>query len=253
MLFPLGDDNSQRRITPLVTWTLIGINVMVFVYQLMDEPFTYGYSVVPFEITRGIDLISPGISARGQMVQAPQTPGPTPIYLTLLSAMFMHGGFMHIAGNMLYLWIFGDNVEDRMGHLKFAVFYVLCGLIASATHILFGPDSRIPSLGASGAIAGVLGAYLVLYPHQRVRVLVPLGFFIRVTELPAIAVIGFWAVLQFFQGLGSIAETTQTGGVAYLAHVGGFVAGLVLVFLFRNGVTFGATSGRRRRDNFDQE
>ncbi|MEP7274111.1 MAG: rhomboid family intramembrane serine protease, partial [Acidobacteriota bacterium] len=199
-------------------------------------------------ITRGVDLIAPAVYSRGQMVQAPQTPGPTPIYLTLLTAMFMHGGFMHIAGNMLYLFIFGDNVEDRMGHVKFVIFYLLCGLIASATHIFFGPDSRIPSLGASGAIAGVLGAYLVLYPHQRVRVLVPLGFFSQVTELPAIVVIGFWAVLQFFQGFGSIAETAQTGGIAYMAHVGGFVAGLVLVFLFRNGAARGPIGGMRSRD-----
>jgi len=233
MLFPLGDDNSQRRITPIVTWTFIAINVLVFLYQLSDEGFTYGFSTVPFEITRNIDLVSPALYSRGQMVQAPQTPGPNPIYLTLFTSMFMHGGFMHIAGNMLYLWIFGDNIEDRLGHVKFIIFYLLCGLIASATHIFFDPTSKIPSLGASGAIAGVLGAYLVLYPHQRIRVLVPLGFFSQVTDLPALLVIGFWAVLQFFQGFGSIMETAQTG-VAYMAHVGGFVAGLVLVFLFRN-------------------
>jgi membrane associated rhomboid family serine protease len=200
----------------------------------MNESFTYGYSVVPYEITHGQDLVSPGeVNRAGQLVVPPQEPGPWPIYLTLLSAMFMHGGFMHIAGNMLYLWIFGDNVEDRMGHAKFLIFYLLCGLIASLTHIFFGPSSRIPSLGASGAIAGVLGGYLILYPHQRVRVLVPLGMFSQITELPAIVVIGFWAVLQFFSGIGSIADTAQTGGVAYMAHVGGFVAGLALVYLFR--------------------
>ncbi len=252
MLFPLGDDNSQRKITPFVTYTLVAVNILVFIYQLMDERFTYGYSVVPFEITRGVDLINQAIFVRGQMAQPPQTPGPSPIYLTLISAMFMHGGFMHIAGNMLYLWIFGDNVEDRMGHLKFFIFYLLCGLFASATHIFFGPDSRIPSLGASGAIAGVLGAYLVLHPHQRIRVLVPLGFFSQLTELPAIVVIGFWALLQFFQGFGSIAETAQTGGVAYMAHVGGFVAGLALVFLFRNP-PHERFVGASRRDFFDRE
>ena len=235
MLFPLGDDNSQRQITPYVNYALIAINVVFFIAQLADDSFTYGYSTVPYEITNGVDLVSPAAyNRRGQMVTPPQTPGPWPIYLTLLSSMFMHGGFMHIAGNMLYLWIFGDNVEDRMGHLKYLIFYLLCGFIASGTHIAFGPESRIPSLGASGAIAGVLGAYLVLHPHQRIRVLIPLGIFSQITELPALIVIGFWAVLQFFGGLGSIAETAQTGGVAYMAHVGGFVAGLVLVFLFRN-------------------
>jgi len=234
MLLPIGDDNSQRRITPFVTYTIVAINVLVFLYQLSDESFTYGYSVVPFEITHGVDLIGPAVMSRGQMVQPPQVQGPSPIYLTLFTAMFMHGGFMHIAGNMLYLWIFGDNVEDRMGHVKYLIFYLLCGVIASASHIVFAPDSKIPSLGASGAIAGVLGAYLVLHPHQRIRVLIPLGIFSQITELPALVVIGFWAVLQFFGGLGSIAETSQGSGVAYMAHVGGFVAGVLLVFLFRN-------------------
>lgn len=252
MLFPIGDDNSERRITPYVTYTLIAINILVFVFQLTDESFTYGFSVVPFEITQGVDLISNALYVRGEMVQAPQAPGPSPIYLTLLSAMFMHGGFLHIAGNMLYLWIFGDNVEDRMGHLKFVIFYLFCGLIASATHIFFGPDSKIPSLGASGAIAGVLGAYLVLHPHRRIRVLLPLGFFSQISELPAIVVIGFWAVLQFFGGFGSIANTAQSGGVAYMAHVGGFVAGLVLVFLFRNADVPRSAGRSRQDDDFDQ-
>lgn len=237
MLFPLGDDNSSRTITPYVTWFLIAANILVFIYQLMNESFTYGYSVVPYEITHGIDLIGPGgYNRAGEMVKPPQSPGPTPIYLTLLSSMFMHGGYMHIGGNMLYLWIFGDNVEDSMGHVKFIIFYLLCGIIASLTHVFFDANSTIPSLGASGAIAGVLGAYLILHPKQSVRVLVPLGFFSRLTELPAIVVIGFWALLQLFGGLGSIAHTAQ-GGVAYMAHVGGFVAGVVLVFLFRNSRT----------------
>lgn len=251
MLFPIGDDNSERRITPIVTWMFIGINVLVFIYQLADESFTYGYSVVPFEITRGVDLVSPALFSRGRMVQAPQTPGPNPIYLTLFSSLFMHGGFMHIAGNMLYLWIFGDNVEDNLGHVKFIVFYLLCGLLASATHIVFDPASRIPSLGASGAIAGVLGAYLILHPHRRIRVLVPLGFFSQITDLPAIVVIGLWAVLQFFQGFGSIMETEQSG-VAYMAHVGGFVAGVVLIFLFRNDTGSGSSRYRRRSEYHDQ-
>jgi membrane associated rhomboid family serine protease len=249
MLFPLGDDNRSRTITPYVTYFLIGANILVFLYQLMDESFTYGYSVVPYEISHGVDLIGEaGYNRSGEMVKPPQSPGPTPIYLTFLSAMFMHGGFMHIAGNMLYLWIFGDNVEDSMGHVKFFIFYLICGIIASLTYVVFNPSSTIPSLGASGAIAGVLGAYLVLYPRQRVRVLLPLGFFSQITDLPAIVVIGFWAVLQFFGGLGSIAETAQTGGVAYLAHVGGFLAGVVLVFLFRNRLAPSARESRRDDD-----
>ncbi|HYE76231.1 MAG TPA: rhomboid family intramembrane serine protease [Blastocatellia bacterium] len=234
MLFPLGDDNSMRRSVPVVTWTLIAINILVFLYQLSSDAFTYGYSVVPFEIVNGKDLVSPAvINQRGQMIEAPNFPGPTPIYLTLFSAMFMHGDWLHIGGNMLYLWIFGDNVEDNMGRVKFIIFYLLCGLLASATHIFFDPNSTVPSLGASGAIAGVLGAYLVLYPHGQVRVLVPLGFFSQITYLPALIVIGLWGLLQFIGGFGSIGGKSQ-GGVAYMAHVGGFVAGLALVFLFRD-------------------
>ncbi len=231
MLLPLGDDNSMRRIVPLVNYTLVALNVVVFLLQLASPGLTYAYSVVPYEITQGVDLTRPVFLPGAGRI--PQLPGPTPIYLTLLSAMFMHGGFMHIAGNMLYLWIFGDNVEDRMGHARYLAFYLLCGIAASAAHIFFEPDSVIPSLGASGAISGVLGAYLIMFPHQRIRVLIPMGIFSQITELPALIVIGFWALLQFLNGLGSIAHTAQTGGVAYMAHIGGFVAGLVLVFLFR--------------------
>ncbi len=155
---------------------------------------------------------------------------PSPIYLTLLSAMFMHGGLLHLGGNMLYLWIFGDNVEDRMGHLKYLIFYLLCGFLASATHIFFGPNSVIPSLGASGAIAGVLGAYLVLFPRQGVRVFQ----FGLIFEVPALIVIGLWGLLQFISGFGSLGSGGASGGVAFMAHVGGFVAGILLVFLFRN-------------------
>ncbi|MBX3280577.1 MAG: rhomboid family intramembrane serine protease [Acidobacteria bacterium] len=249
-MFPIGDDNSDRRITPLVNYALIAANILVFLYQLADESFTYGYSVVPYEITRGVDLVGAAVYDRsGRMIAPPQAPGPTPIYLTFLSAMFMHGGLMHIGGNMLYLWIFGDNVEDRMGHAKYLMFYVLCGILASGAHIAFGPQSRIPSLGASGAIAGVLGAYLILYPHQRVRVLIPLGFLSRITEMPAIIVIGLWAALQLFSGIGSIAQTAESGGVAYMAHVGGFVAGVILVFLFRNP----PPDSRYRDRHYDQD
>jgi membrane associated rhomboid family serine protease len=227
VLFPIGDDNSERQLTPYVNYALIAINVLVFLYQMGHPEFTNGYSVVPAEITQGRDLVG---SFRVGGARLDLAPGPTPIYLTLLSSMFMHGGFMHIAGNMLYLWIFGDNVEDRMGHLKYLIFYLLCGFLASATHIFFGPNSRIPSLGASGAIAGVLGAYLVLFPRQGVRVLM----WGRIVEVPALIVIGLWGVLQFVSGFGSLAQVGESGGVAYMAHVGGFIAGVLLVFLFRN-------------------
>jgi len=227
MLFPIGDDNSERRIIPFVNYTLIAINVLVFLYQMGNEDFTLGYSVVPREITEGRDIVGTVPVGRSRLRL---TDSPSPIYLTLLSSMFMHGGFMHIAGNMLYLWIFGDNVEDRMGHLKYLIFYLLCGFLASATHIFFGPDSVIPSLGASGAIAGVLGAYLILFPRQGVRVLM----WGRIVEVPALIVIGLWGFLQFYSGFGSLANIGESGGVAYMAHVGGFVAGIALVFLFRN-------------------
>src|ERR1041385_6510973 len=210
MLLPLGDDNSMRRLTPVVNYTLIVINVVVFLYQLGNDSFTYGYSTIPYEITHSVDLRQP-VMIHGVGV-IPQAPGPSPIYLTLLTSMFMHGSLIHIGGNMLYLWIFGDNVEDRMGHAKYVIFYLLCGFAASAAQIFVDPNSMIPNLGASGAIAGVLAAYLVLFPHQRVRVLIPLGLFSQITELPSLVVIGFWALLQFLSGFGSIASTAANKG-----------------------------------------
>jgi membrane associated rhomboid family serine protease len=231
MLFPIGDDNTERQVVPFVTYMLIVSNVLVFLYQLAaGDPFTYGYSVVPAEITRGEDIRGVVRVAGSRL---PLYPGPQPVYLTLLTSMFMHGGWSHLLGNMLYLWIFGDNVEDRMGHAKFLIFYLICGILASFTHIFFGPTSLIPSLGASGAIAGVLGAYLVLFPHQGVRVLL----WWNVIQLPAIIVIGFWGLLQFLNGFGSLGNVGRGGGVAYMAHIGGFVAGILLVFLFRNPPT----------------
>ena len=215
---------------PVVTYMLIAANVLVFLYQLANPAFTYGYSVVPAEITSGEDL-SRIVRIGGTSLRL--YPGPTPIYLTLLSSMFMHGGWGHLLGNMLYLWIFGDNVEDRMGHLKFLIFYLVCGIFASLTHVFFGPNSIVPSLGASGAIAGVLGAYLVLFPSQRVRVIL----WWSIVEVPALIVIGFWGLLQFLNGFGSLGSVGRGGGVAYMAHIGGFVCGIVLVFLFRNPPT----------------
>jgi len=153
--------------------------------------------------------------------------------LTLLTSMFMHGSIMHILGNMLYLWIFGDNIEDNFGHAKFALFYLICGLSASFAQIYVEPNSVVPSLGASGAIAGVLGAYLIMFPRNRVRALVPLGFIFTTIELPAVVVLGFWIVIQIFSQYTSSFKHSGQGGVAYMAHIGGFAAGLVLCFFFR--------------------
>ena len=240
-LLPIGDDNSDRLIRPYVTYALIALNIAVFVLlQLPNKYFTYSYSVVPYEILSGRDIVAP-IYVRALGGAIPQAPGPAPIYLTILTAMFMHGGWAHLGGNMLYLWIFGDNVEDAMGHFKFFAFYLLCGLIATLAHVFASQAAGgtlnlyIPSLGASGAIAGVLGAYLVLYPRKNVHVLV--GWF-GLVSVPAILVIGGWIGLQVFSGVAGQFVTQQTresgGGVAYWAHVGGALAGLGLVWLFRN-------------------
>lgn len=241
MLLPIGDDNTARTTTPYVMYAIVAINVVVFIVQLVaGESFTYAYSAVPYEITTGRDLVGPVPIGRYYIEHAP---GPVPIYLTLITSMFMHGGWAHIGFNMLYLWIFGDNVEDNFGHVKFAFFYVIAGLIAAFAQIALDPSSKIPTLGASGAIAGVLGAYIVLFPHNRIRTLIPLWFIWTTTELPALIVIGIWIVLQFFSQVAAIAHTAQTrgGGVAYMAHIGGFVAGLTLVFIFRR---------RKRRFNY---
>jgi membrane associated rhomboid family serine protease len=230
MFFPLGDDNTDRQRTPFVVYGLIALNAIVWLLLQQgsgDSPFTYAFSAVPFEITNGVDLTTPSvIEAGGQRVEIPHKPGPFPIQLTLLSSMFMHGSWMHIIGNMLYLWIFGDQIEDELGHVKFLIFYLLCRIAASLAHILFDWDSVIPSLGASGAIAGVLGAYLVRHPKRGVRVLM----LNVLTTVPAFIVLGGWILLQFFGQVGTAAG--QASGVAYMAHIGGFVAGVLLIFVF---------------------
>jgi len=178
-------------------------------------------------LQRGDSRVSPrGVPA------IPQMPGPSPIWLTLFTAMFMHGGFAHILGNMLYLWIFGDNIEDNFGHLKFLIFYLACGLAAAFAQIALNPDSVIPTLGASGAIAGVLGAYIVMFPHNRVRALLPLGIIWTTVEVPALVMLGLWIVLQIFSQYTSSFQHSE-GGVAYMAHIGGFVSGLLLSFVLR--------------------
>ncbi len=224
MLFPISDDDRHLLRPAYVTITLVVANVLVFFYQLVHPEFTYAASVVPLEIVKGVDLVEPVLMrAGGQWVEIPQAPGPSPIYLTLLSAMFMHGGWAHLGGNLLYLWIFGDNVEHRFGHVRFLVFYVASGIAASFAQIVVDPQSVIPNLGASGAISGVLGAYLVLFPRNTVMAV----FFFRIVSIPAVLVLGIWGVTQFFAGMGSLGNTGSTGGVAYAAHVGGFVAGVV--------------------------
>jgi membrane associated rhomboid family serine protease len=228
MVMPLGDDNLDRHRTPYVTYVLIAINIVVWLLELSGgERFINGYSTIPFEITHNTDLVeSQSVDVGGQSISIPMYPGPKPIYLTLLTAMFMHASWMHIIGNMLYLWIFGDNIEDRLGHGKFIFFYLVCGLAATAAHVVFSANSVIPSLGASGAIAGVLGAYLILFPKKNVRVL----FARQIVNMPAFIVLGLWIALQIFSQIG--VSGGQSSGVAYLAHIGGFIAGVVLIFLF---------------------
>jgi membrane associated rhomboid family serine protease len=207
-MFPIGDDNSARRTFPLVTYILIAMNVLFFLVELSgSDAFIMQWAFVPSRFLAN----------------------PAGDFLTLFTSMFMHAGWLHLGGNMLYLWIFGDNVEDRFGHAKFFLFYLLCGLAATFAQLAFSLDSNIPNLGASGAIAGVLGGYLLLFPQGRVKVLQ----FQRVIQMPALIVIGLWIVLQLFSGIGSISSTADTGGVAYMAHIGGFVAGFVLTFLLR--------------------
>ena len=223
-MIPIADDDSDRRIAPLVNYALIAINVLVFVFlQGMggNEKFTYAYSTVPAEILTGKDIVS-----------GPLEPTPIPVYFTLITSMFMHGGWAHLLGNMLFLWVFGDNIENRIGHLRYLIFYLLCGIIASLTHVFIsGSDSIIPSLGASGAISGVLGGYLLLFPSRRVRVFMGRG----IAAVPAFVALGLWIVFQVIAGIGVLGGT-ETGGVAYGAHIGGFVAGLVLIKLFDIGV-----------------
>ncbi len=234
MLFPIGDDDRKLSGPAVVSLLLIAANVAVFFLLQQsgaNESFTYGWSVIPREITTGVDIVNPqSISVDGQDVNIPQAPGPTPIFFTILSAMFMHGGFAHLFGNMLYLWIFGDNVEHRFGSLAFLSLYLASGIAATFAQIAIDPSSVIPNLGASGAISGVLGAYMVLFPRNRVHAI----FFFTVISIPAVAAIGIWIVFQFVNGYGAIMVSEETvGGVAYGAHIGGFLAGVVLAFILR--------------------
>jgi len=214
-MFPIGDDNTSRKTVPLVTFALIAINILFFLVEMYGgDAFIIKWSFVPSRFLAN----------------------PIGDFPTLFTSMFMHAGWVHLGGNMLYLWIFGDNVEDRFGHVKFTIFYLLCGLGATFVQMAFSLDSNIPNLGASGAIAGVLGAYILMFPRGSVRVLQGQ----RIIQVPALIVIGLWIVLQLFSGIGSISTSADTGGVAYMAHIGGFVTGFALTFLL------GGNTGQRR-------
>ena len=239
MLFPISDDDQALSSRAVVTLVLVVVNVLVFGYQLAEPAFTYAWSVVPQEITTGQDLVNarpipeedPAAEVRTP-ADIPQRPGPGPapfVYLTMLSAMFMHGGWGHLGGNLLYLWIFGDNVEHRFGAAPFLLFYLGSGVAATVVQVALDPTGLVPNLGASGAISGVLGAYLVLFPRNRIHVLV----LVFVVSLPAFLVLGLWIAMQYLSGFGAVAATDETGGIAYGAHVGGFVAGALLALAAR--------------------
>ena len=236
-MIPLSDPDIRRRTFPFVTITILALNVLVFLYQLTLNDlalfrFTYQFAVIPFEVSgRGEIGIVPVLV--GQSVERIDLTSPIPTWATVFTSMFMHGGFMHIAGNMLFLWVFGDNIEDKLGHVKYLAFYILAGTAAALAQVLVNPDSQVPMVGASGAIAGVLGAYLVFYTRSRIHTLVFLGFFVTHARVPAIFMIGFWALLQFFNGFISLGVQTSGGGVAYVAHIGGFVVGVGVAFAWR--------------------
>jgi membrane associated rhomboid family serine protease len=244
MVLPLGDV-EKTRITPVATYVLIALNILMYAVQReRGNEFTEAYSATPYEIAHNVDITVPQPI---QLVGPPEdddpqqdgalpvqvhmighVPGPSPIWLTLFTAMFLHGSPLHLAGNMLYLWIFGDNVEEVLGRFRFVIVYLACGVIATIFQVIANPNSIIPTLGASGAIAGVMGMYVIWFPHNRIRVLV----FRFVTEMPAAIVIGIWIGIQILEGVGSFSRLGQTGGVAYLAHVGGAITGVVAAYLF---------------------
>lgn len=242
MVLPLSDD-APTRIVPIANYSLIALNVLMYLVQFsLGDSFTTAYAATPFEISHNQDIDRPvlivlphdenpldlpgRVNLHDRII--PQGPVAFPVWLTLISAMFLHGGLLHLAGNMLYLWIFGDNVEEVLGPVRYVLIYLLCGLTGSLAQIAAAPDSLIPTLGASGAIAGVMGMYLVWFPYHRVRVLV----FRIITEVPAVIVIGLWIGMQIWYGAGSLGRLGEVGGVAYLAHVGGAGCGVAAALLF---------------------
>ncbi|WP_435015494.1 rhomboid family intramembrane serine protease [Tundrisphaera sp. TA3] len=242
MVLPLGD-LEKTRIVPVATYTLIAINIAMYLVQAdRGQEFTTAYAATPYEITHNLDIVEPFVfqvepdRAEGLMPVRqgphviPQGPGPTPIWLTIFTAMFLHGSPLHLAGNMLFLWIFGDNVEEVLGTFGYVLAYLACGVAGTLAQIAASPEALIPTLGASGAIAGMMGAYIVWFPHNRVRVLI----FRFLTVMPAYVVIGGWIAIQALEGYGSLGRLGQMGGVAYLAHIGGAAAGIVVALLFRD-------------------
>ncbi len=222
-MIPFSDTPPRRHGYPIVMPLMVAINIAVFVYEVTLGPnldrFIFSYGTIPFEITQVRDI-------------APMI--PYPVFVTLVTSMFIHENLLHIGANLLFLWVFGDNVEDQLGRLRFLLFYLLCGIGAAFSQIVIDPSSRVPAIGASGAISGVLAAYLVLFPRSQVRTLLLIGPFFTITRISAVFLIGFWILLQVVTGLFTLGFGSETGGgVAYFAHIGGFIAGLILVFIFR--------------------
>jgi hypothetical protein len=231
-MIPIRDRNPSGTF-PYVTIGIIIVNILIFLYELslgsgLGE-FIMKFGVVPLKVS-----------------YYSQVPDLTFIntFFPFISSMFLHGGFVHLIGNMWFLWIFGDNIEDKLGHFKFIAFYFLCGIIASSVHVFFNSQSNVPCVGGSGAIAGVLGAYMITFPHARVVTIVPLFVFIQVMELPAMVVLGFWFVIQFFNGAATITASTSGAGVAWWAHIGGFAAGVIILYIMR--IFFAKNPVRRR-------
>lgn len=232
-MFPIGDDNSDSTITPVVNYAFIGINVLVFVLLQQlggNDAFTYAFSLVPKEVTQGIDLSGIQVvrDSFGNTGEIQLFSSPLPVYFNFLSSMFMHGSIAHIFGNMLFLWIFGDNLENLLGHIRYCIFYIVCGFAAAFAQIFMDSGSVIPMLGASGAISGVLGGYVLLFPKREVRAII----FNFLTTVPAFVAIGIWIAYQLIVGY---LTPSGSGGVAYAAHIGGFIAGIALIKLFAIG------------------
>ncbi len=257
MLIPVGDDNRDRHRTPFVNYLLIAINIYVFFWLQNwgnDVPFTYAYATVPGEILSGTDIVTESKILEdpitGQQFELPGLqPTPYSVYLTLFTSMFMHGGLAHLFGNMMFLWIFGDNIENRLGHLRYLVFYLLCGVLASLAHVVstsvLGHNLLIPSLGSSGAISAVLGGYILLFPTRGVHIWI----FFMVVTVPAFLAVGIWFVFQVLNGLGTLGGD-EAGGVAYAAHIGGFLAGLITIKMFAPKLVIANVHDRYRKQFF---
>ena len=261
-MIPISDGELKTKSRPYVNITLIIICIVVFIFQIMmtgieEDQFIVKYGLIPAELTQGVDFIwlsaygplttdglqyltnagylpNVGVNileAEGYIVDASS---PIPNVATVFTSMFMHGGLLHIIGNMLFLWVFGDNIEDKFGHFKYLLFYLASGIAAVALHIAIDTDSAVPLVGASGAIAGVLGAYIVLFPMSRVRTLVIFIILPIMVRIPAIILLGIWFLLQFFSGVGSLVPGAEGGGVAYWAHIGGFIVGIIVAFIYKS-------------------